>query len=77
MASDKLLLKTVYGLLFQLDVNPYTTIRQVKEIMKDKYEIPISEQMILYYGKQIPDDYPVAEYIGKCCLLFIHRLRGG
>jgi len=62
-----------------LQVDPTYSISKVKKILYEREGIPISEQRLIFSGKQLEDKKTVAYYTikGESTLHLMRRLRGG
>jgi len=62
-----------------LHVDPTYSISKLKKILHDREGIPISEQRLLFSGKQLQDNKRVADYTiqRESTLYLMKRLRGG
>ena len=62
-----------------LQVDPTYSISKLKKILHDRERIPISEQRLIYSGKQLEDNKRVADYTiqRESILYLMRRLRGG
>ena len=71
-------IKTSNGQIISLDVEPSSTIEEVKAKIKNKENIPIDEQRLIFDGRQFEDNRTFADYkIQKGeTIHLIFRLRG-
>ena len=64
--------KLISNKTFVLDVIPLNTIKNIKEIIKDKEGIPLEEQNLIYSGKRLLDDKTLEYYdIGNEFIIFL------
>jgi len=68
------------GRTITLEVEPFTSIREVKRKIRNKEGIPLEQQRLLYGGKQLKDFQTLRDYnIRKESTLFLYvesHLRG-
>ena len=55
-------MKTLTGKTIKVEVNPFDTIRLVKEMIQDKENIPSDDQRLIFAGKQLEDDCRLSHY---------------
>ena len=58
----QLFLKVINGKTIGVDVEPTTTIGEIKEMIRVKEEIPVNQQRYLLKGKVLDDTKTVKEY---------------
>ena len=75
----KIEVKTLTGKIITLDVEPYNTIENVKQKIRDKEGIPPDQQRLTLAGRQLEDSRLIQEYNirANAVLHLILRLRGG
>jgi len=45
-----------------LEVDPTTTLKEVKEMIREKKGIPIEKQRLIFVGKELEDQHNLADY---------------
>ena len=70
--------KTLTGKRFELNVNPYYRIEEVKEMIQEKEDIPPNQQYLIYAGRPLQDGNDLMDYaIGnKSTINLVLRLKG-
>ena len=52
----QIFIKTLTGRTITIIVDPTDTVRNVKQKIKDKDDVPVDEQRLLYAGKELRDE---------------------
>ena len=75
----QLFVKTLTGKMYTLDVDSSDSIAKIKTKIQAKTGVPPDQQKIIFAGKQLEDEPPLASYKiqRECTLHLILRLRGG
>ena len=58
----QIIVKTLTGKTITLDVHPLDTIENIKAKLQDKEGIPLNQQRLFYSGKQLEDNWTLADY---------------
>ncbi|XP_039122193.1 ubiquitin-like [Dioscorea cayenensis subsp. rotundata] len=72
-------IRTLTGKSIQLQVENSDTILNIKHKIKEKQDIAIEEQRLVFSGKQLEDDWTLADYQiqSGSTIYLVLRLRGG
>jgi ubiquitin-like protein Nedd8 len=54
--SIHIIVKSVTGLVIDLDINQNITIENIKAMIQDKVNIPFYEQRLIHSGKELEDN---------------------
>nr|CDS32178.1 ubiquitin (ribosomal protein L40) [Hymenolepis microstoma] len=75
----QIFVKSVSGKTIPIEVEPTDTVERVKAIMQQKEGIPLSEQRLIYGGRQLEDNRALSDYNirRESTLHLLLRLRGG
>ena len=72
LKSIQIFVKILTGKTIALDVTPSNTIGNIKDIIKDKEEIPPETQTYIYLGKQLQDNKTLEYYgVGNNYILYL------
>ena len=58
----QIFIKTLTGRTITIIVDPTDTVRNVKQKIKDKDDVPMDEQRLLYAGKELRDEDKLTDY---------------
>jgi len=58
----KISVKVVNGTTFSVEIEPSDTILYVKAMIQTKEGIPIVEQRLVFAGKQLENEFTLADY---------------
>ena len=58
----QIFIKTLTGRTITIIVDPTDTVRNVKQKIKDKDDVPVDEQQLLYAGKELRDEDKLTDY---------------
>lgn len=58
----QIFIKTLTGRTITIIVDPTDTVRNVKQKIKDKDDVPVDEQRLLYAGKELRDEDKLTDY---------------
>lgn len=58
----QIFIKTLTGRTITIVVDPTDTVRNVKQKIKDKDDVPVDEQRLLYAGKELRDEDKLTDY---------------
>lgn len=69
----KLLIRTLLGECYEINVEKTTTIYEVKHIIFQNFNIPVEIQKLIFAGKFIEDEKSLGEYNIQCstCLYLV------
>ena len=75
----QLLVRPVNGKMFRLDVDPSTSVEEVKMIIQDQKGIPPDQQRLIFETKQLQDGRTLSDYNlqEEAIIHLVLRLRGG
>ena len=75
----QIFVKTLTNKSITVDVEPHTTVRQLKEEVFRKEGIPVEHQRLVFAVKQLEDERTLADYniIRDSTVHLVLRLRGG
>jgi len=77
--SMEIYVKTLTGKTFALFVEPFLTVKELKEMIVDKEGVPPCHQRIVFGPNQLEDGKTLSDYniLNKSVLHLVLRLRGG
>mmetsp|Transcript_27219 Transcript_27219/g.33640 ORF Transcript_27219/g.33640 Transcript_27219/m.33640 type:complete len:94 (-) Transcript_27219:138-419(-) len=74
-AEMQVFVKTLTGKIITVGVSSDDTIRDLKELVRDKEGISIDQQRLLFYGRQLEDKHTLTHYsITKESTLHLYHL---
>jgi uncharacterized ubiquitin-like protein YukD len=73
-----LIIKTMSGKEFSLNVDDTLTIRQVKEKIQEKEGLAVDQIRFIFNGKSLQDEYSITDYgiVDNSCLSLVIALIG-
>lgn len=73
MSNIDVTIQLLKGGSFHLNVPKNYSIALLKEIIEKEWNISTEDQILLYYGKIVPNDVRLEDFYTRCCLTLITR----